>query len=311
MNSARILVIGAGVNGSVCAAALQDAGIDVTIMARGQRFDELRVQGIVIEDPFKQSRSVTRMLVIDRLEPIDIYDYVLVVVRKNQVADLLPTLAANQSPNIVFMGNNLAGPGEMIAALGRERVMMGSVYAAGKRDGNVIRAMTIRSVASPFGEIDGAITPRLKRLAGILRRAGLRVKLSTDIIDTQANHAAGVALIGALTMRHGGDVRALARATDDLRLFAAARREAHRALRARGQRVVPWSEAAMDAVPAFLQVAGMRALLNSKYGEVGLAWHVSQAPDEMRCLMAELQALVDQAGLPAPAIRKVLAQAPG
>ncbi len=31
-------------------------------------------------------------------------------------------------------------------------------------------------------------------------------------------------------------------------------------------------------IPSFLQIAGMRVLLNSKLGEVGLAWHVSQAP---------------------------------
>jgi hypothetical protein len=59
-------------------------------------------------------------------------------------------------------------------------------------------------------------------------------------------------------------------------------------------------------MPVFLQVAGFRILLNSKLGEVGLAWHVSQAPDEMQQLAMELQALVDRAGLPVPAIRKVL-----
>ena len=37
-------------------------------------------------------------------------------------------------------------------------------------------------------------------------------------------------------------------------------------------------------------------MLNSKLGEVGLAYHVSQAPDEMIQLANELRALVDQAG---------------
>jgi hypothetical protein len=39
---------------------------------------------------------------------------------------------------------------------------------------------------------------------------------------------------------------------------------------------------------------------------IGAGWHCSQAPDEMRQLAMELQALADQAGLPVPAIRKVL-----
>jgi 2-dehydropantoate 2-reductase len=308
MDNARLLVVGAGVNGSVCAAGLFNAGIDVTVLARGKRYEELRDKGIVIEDPFKSRRTVAKVPVIDRLDPDDLYDYVLVVVRKNQVAELLPVLAKNRSPNIVFMGNNLSGPDEITRILGKHRVMMGAVFAAGKRDGSVIRAMTVRSIAVPFGEVDGTITPRLKRLAGIFRQAGFKVKASRNIVDFQTTHAAGVALIAMLAMKYGCDTRALARSEDDLKLFFDARREAHHVLRAIGHRITPWTEVLIGIVPRFLQVAGLRALLNSKLGEVGLGWHCSQAPDEMRQLAMELQTLVDQAGFPVPAIRKVLGQ---
>jgi len=229
-------------------------------------------------------------------------------VRKNQVADLLPVLAQNQSPNIVFMGNNLSGSDEFTRVLGKDRVMMGAVYAAGKRDGSLIRAMVVKSVAAPFGEVDGTITPRLIRLAGIFRRAGFKVETSTDILDFQTTHAVGVALIAKLTIKHGCDTSALARSKDDLRLFVDAKRETHQVLHALGRRITPWSEAVMGIIPGFLQVAGLRALLNSKLGEVGLGWHCSQAPDEVRQLAVELQTLVDQAGFPVPAIRKVLGQ---
>ena len=185
---------------------------------------------------------------------------------------------------------------------------MGFVFAGGKRDGSIIRAMVVKSLATPFGEIDGAITPRLKQLTGIFRRAGFRVELSTDILDFQMTHAVSVALIARLTIKHSCDTSALARSEDDLRLFCDARREAHHVLRTLGHRIIPWSEAFIGIIPDFLQVAGLRVLLNSKLGEVGLGWHCSQAPDEMRQLTTELQALVDQAGLPVPAIRKLLGQ---
>jgi len=55
-----------------------------------------------------------------------------------------------------------------------------------------------------------------------------------------------------------------------------------------------------------LQTAGLRALLNSRLGEVGLAWHISQAPDEMQQLVLELRELAEGAGFPVPAIRKAL-----
>ena len=130
MDNARILVIGVGVNGSVCAAALHNAGIDVTVLARGKRYEEVRDEGIIIENPFKNNkRSVTKVQVINSLDPNNLYEYVLVVVRKNQIADLLPVLARNRSPNIVFMTNNLSGPEECVRILGKDRVMMGLVVA--------------------------------------------------------------------------------------------------------------------------------------------------------------------------------------
>ncbi len=309
MPTPRILIIGAGVNGSACAIGLQNAGMDLTVLARGKRYEEVSAEGIVIEDPFSHRRRSARVRVIQALAPEDTFDFVLVVVRKNQVADLLPVLAQNRSPNVVFMGNNLSDPEEIIRALGQERVMLGAVYAAGKRDGKVIRAMVSKSVAAPFGEVDGSITPRLRLLIQILGGAGFKAKASSHIVDFQMTHAAGVALIGPLTLKHHCDASALARSTADLELFVDGRREAHRVLRALGHRIVPRSEELLTSIPRFLQVAGFGLLLRSRLGEVGLAYHVSQAPDEMHQLAMELQTLVDRAGLPVPAIRKILVYA--
>jgi 2-dehydropantoate 2-reductase len=304
----RILVIGAGVNGSAVASALYKAGIDVTVLARGTRYEQLRDEGIIIEDPFNNTRSITKVPVINSLAPQDFYDFILVIVRKNQVIDLLPVLAQNKSPNLVFMGNNLSGPEELVKALGKERVMMGSVYAAGRRVGDVIHAIIIKTSASPFGEIDGTITPRLNQLINLLRVAGFKAKASFNIVDTQTTHAVGVALIGSLVMKHGGDVKDLARSKDDLMLFVKAWQEGYLVMHATGRQVIPSSEAYIGIIPDFVQVAVFRWLLNSKLGEVGLAWHVSQAPDEMEQLAHELQELVDQSGLAVPSIRKVLGQ---
>jgi len=99
----RILVIGAGVNGSVCAARLHAGGVDVTVLARPQRLAVLERDGIVIENPFNQRRTVVKVPLISELAPADRYDYILVVVRRNQVSALLTTLAANPNKQ-VFMG---------------------------------------------------------------------------------------------------------------------------------------------------------------------------------------------------------------
>jgi 2-dehydropantoate 2-reductase len=305
-DTARILVIGAGVNGSAIATRLFNGGLDVKVLARGKRYEEIQDEGIIIENPFNHKRSIAKVPVIPYLDPEDIYDFILVVVRKNQVADLLPVLAQNKSPNIVFLGNNLSGPVEFANIIDKQRIMLGTVIAGGKRDGDIIRAFVSTSVASPFGEMDGTITPRLKRLIKTLGEAGIKARTSTNMIDQQMTHASGVALIGKLTMKYNCDLAALAQSKEDLKLYIDAWREAHQVLRALGHKIIPSSEELIRIIPSFLLVAGMRGLLNSKLGEVGLAYHVSQAPDEMRQLAMELRTLVDQAGLPVPAIRQIL-----
>ena len=306
----RILVVGAGVNGSICAVALYKAGMDVTLLARGKRYEEIREGGIVIEDPFKKTRSLTRVPVINCLDAQDCYDYILVVIRKNQVAGLLPVLARNRSPNVVFMVNNPSGPAEFTSVLGKERVMLGFVFGAGKRDGSVIRAISgwggSRN-ATPFGEMDGRITPRLTRLIGILCQAGLNAKASTAISDYLATHAAFVAPFAHLLIHHGCDTYALARSTADLRLLVDALRETLEVLRATGVKIIPARTNIIKTIPRFVWVAALRILMATKFAEVGGGWHCSQAPDEMHQLGLELMALVEKSGLPAPATRKVFA----
>ena len=308
-DDARILVIGAGVNGSVCAARLFERGVDVTVLARGKRLAEIESNGIVIENPFSQERRVAKVKAVAELAPDDTYDYILVVVRRNQVAELLPTLATNTSPNVVFMNNNLNGPAEIVAALGSQRPMFGFVFAGGKRDGEIIRAIgpfDHSLMPTPFGETNGTITPRLKRLVGLLNRGGLRAKVSTNIVDYLATHAAGVAALTPLAIKYRNDFKALARSPEEIKLMAAAMRETIPVLKALGHKIVPAGQQILAVMPVFVLAFLLRLMCNSKFGEVGAAWHAQQAPDELLALADDLRAAVIRSGVPAPAIRRVL-----
>jgi 2-dehydropantoate 2-reductase len=307
IDSPRILVVGAGVNGSVCAAELDRAGVNVTVLARPARFQELMERGIEIENPLNGTRTLTKVPVIDRLDPEDIYDYILVVVRKNQVRELIPALARNHSPCVVFMVNTALGPEEWVAELGADRVMLGFVFAGGRREGSLVRAMRVKGASTPFGEVNGAVTPRLKRLIGILNRAGLKARVEPHMPDWLATHAAMVAPFAMLTLKHGCDTRALARSKSDLRLLADAMRETVAVLRANGRRIVPRAQAVFWALPRFILVGLFRAFLSTRFAEIGGAWHCSQAPDEMNQLARELKELVARSGLVVPALRQILA----
>jgi 2-dehydropantoate 2-reductase len=193
--------------------------------------------------------------------------------------------------------------------MGRERVMLGFVFAGGKRDGEIIRAFSAprRSpMGAPFGEPDGSVTPRLKQLVSTLRRGGLPARISTNIVDWLATHAAGVAAMAPMALRYHADLRALARSRDDLRLMIAAMHEALSVIKAQGHKIVPASQKLLLILPAFVPELLFRWLLSSKLGEFGASWHVQQAPDEMQALAGDLRQMVLASSLPVPALRKVL-----
>ena len=250
------------------------------------------------------------MPVINRLDPQEVCDYILVIVRKNQVPDLLPVLAENRSPNVVFMLNNPSGPEEMTQALGRERVMLGFVFGAGRREGSVIHAIggAGSSMGStPFGELDGSITPRLTRLVKLLRRADFSVGTSRNITDYLATHAAMVAPLAGFLIQRGYDPASHKRFSNaDLDLLVYAMHEVLDVLPAVGFHIIPANMVVLKIIPRFLWVAGLRAMLPSKFMEVGGMYHISQAPDEMRQLCMELMALIERFGLPVAALRKCI-----
>ena len=206
------------------------------------------------------------------------------------------------------MNNNLNGPAEIVAALGSARPMLGFVFAGGKRDGEIIRAIGPfdRSLTrTPFGEIDGTVTPRLKRLAELLNRTGLKAKVSTQIVDYLATHAAIVAALVPFALKYKTDFKALARSPEEIKLMAAAMRETIPVLKALGHKIVPAGQQILGVMPVSVLALLLRRMCKSKFGEVGAAWHAQQAPDELEALADDLRAAVIRSGVPAPAFTSI------
>src|SRR5437879_3874976 len=118
-------------DGSVYAARLQEAGYNVSLLARGQRAVSLRTQGILLEGASTGHRTTTRVSIVDHLAPTDSYDVVIVTVRLDQLTSILPILAANrQIPTVLFMLNNPAGM-PRFEMLEPHRVVLGFPSVAG------------------------------------------------------------------------------------------------------------------------------------------------------------------------------------
>ena len=300
----RILVYGAGVQGSLYAARLREHGHDVALLARGQRLRDLRGHGIILEGVTGGQRTVTPITIVERLDPDDVYDLAFVPVRREQVGEILPVLsAAPRIPTILFMHNHAGGSEELIAAVGRERVLLGFPGASGTRDGAVVTYVLIPQQPTMLGELDGARSPRVCEIAAALRDAGFPVRISPDMDAWLKTHAVFVtAVSGALYLAEGDNQR-LAQMVGGVPLFARGVREGFRALDALGLPPPPANlRAIFGWLPSWVTVAYWRRLFASPRGDYYFARHVRTAWDEAQALADEVRVLLRASARPTPAL---------
>ncbi len=309
----RILIYGAGVLGSLYAARLQEAGHDVSLLARGQRLADLKAHGVVLREAETGKQTTTRVRVVAQLAPEDAYDLVVVIVRKNQLSSVLPALAKNEhTPDVLFMLNNAAGPRQIVDALGKERVVLGFPVAAGWRTGHTVNHLVLpgwlqRMQPAVFGELDGNTSPRLERIMGAFRKAGLYAAAVPNMDAWLKVHAAFNVPMVAAAHAVGGDVRRLSRTRDALVLMARAIQENFRVLRALGVPVTPGGLRVLRWLPEPLLVALLGRLFKSEFAEMGIGQHADDSPDEMRQLADELRELSRAAAVPTPAADRLRA----
>jgi 2-dehydropantoate 2-reductase len=269
---------------------------------------DIREHGIVLEDGDTGQRTTTRIKAVEHLAPDDAYDLVVVLMRKNQVSAILPTLAANRhTPSVLFMGNNVTGPDEMIEALGQERVLLGFPGAAGHREGHVVtvKVASGRQQPTTFGELDGRTTPRLRQIVEAFKSARFPVAISPNMDAWLKTHVAEVGPAASAIYLAGGDNYRLANTRDGLVLMVRAIREGYRVLRALGVPITPANHKIFDWIPEPILVALMRRLLNTKTAEIEIAGHANAARDEFEHLANEFRTLARTTSVPTPALDRL------
>ena len=308
----KILVYGAGPLGSLFAARLQQGGNDVSLLARGQRLNDLHEHGIVLVDVQTKEQTVTHVNVVEELKPDDVYDLVLVIMRKNHTLQILPVLAANRhTPNVLFLCNNAAGPEVFIEALGQERVLIGFPNSAGYREGHVIHCLagTPDDKANvPFGEVDGCITARTREVARILDSApGFGAEIRTDMDAWLKYHVALLfpSLAPALYAA-GVDNYRLARTRDLVVLGIRAIREGFHVLQSLGLPITPSKLKMFTWLPEPILVPFAQRLLANPLMETALVKHAEAAHDEVQHLIGEFMMLARTTSVPTPTIDRLL-----
>lgn len=289
----RFIVIGAGVLGSLYAGRLAVSGQDVTLLARGARLAELLRAPVRLIDE-AANRSVTvQMPVVPSIDPADEFDIGLVMVRADQVAELLPQLAASRGVrSFLFMHNRAAGSSALAAAVGPQRLLQGFPGASGRRQGNTVYYRLIPEQATTLGSSNRSPSQPLRDCAAAFEQAGFKVTLSHRMEDWLKTHAVFVTAIAGAIYQADGSACRLSKRPDVLRVMVQAIKEGFRGLTAQTIAIEPRKLALLFALPSVIPQLYWRRYLARPPAELFFAKHARAAPGEMFALIEELRAVL-------------------
>lgn len=281
----RILMYGAGAIGSIFAGKLAQAGIDVTILARNRRYEELIKDGLVLRNSISGKRESYSIPVINNLDQDDVYDFIIIAVQYTQIDSILPVIKENKSESIVFVVNNPIGYERFIQAVGYERIIIGFPSAGGERKDGVVNYFIGTGFskifqATTFGELNGTRTERLKKLIHIFKKSKFSPAICDDMDSWQKTHIAVVLPISKALYKYESDNYKLAKSYRTLKKMVLATRECFSVLKSMNIKVTP-AKLNFYYLPTFIIVPVFMILMNTKIAEYAMAKHTIVAKAEM------------------------------
>lgn len=302
----KILIYGAGVIGSIFAGKLALAGNDVTVLARGKRFEEIKNDGIILIDPKTQKVEQTAVNVIDTLLPNAQYDYIIVVMQRTQVDDILSVLSQNCSKNIVFVVNTAGGYDKWASAVGKDRLMIGFPSAGGERKGGKVYYFIGKGIqrafqTTTFGEYSGEKTGRVETLIKLFNQAKIPSVFCKEMDAWQKTHVALVTNIANALYGFDCDNFKLGRSYKDVKQMVRGIQEGRQVLRKNGVKPTPQKLWWLD-IPTSVLAVFFSAFMRTTLAETTMSKHCVIAKSEMIALQKEFDELIVKSGIDTPAI---------
>jgi 2-dehydropantoate 2-reductase len=174
----QIILIGTGRIGSTLAFHLAGNGHEVTVVARGARFEALiRERAIVTTDGAR-----ARVTVAASLDPGTPCDLVIVTIPEPNIMPLLATLSASRARAVLFMFNTFAGTERYRSAVGDHRFAFGFPNMTAYLEKDKVRFR----VRGP-----GMVTTLSRPdLAELFEQSGLPSEVETDMDAFLKSHVA-------------------------------------------------------------------------------------------------------------------------
>ena len=302
----KILVYGAGVLGCNLARNLFRAGKDVTLLARGNWAEEIRKNGLRIKDQFSLRTSVSNIPVVTELAPNVRYDVIFVVLRYTQLDSALETLRANQTKNIVFVGNNVRARA-LAAALPEKNVLFAFALSAGHREPDRVVSIDLKKIT--IGQLRGAVS-NAELIGEIFGGTKYKVVYEPNMEDYLLCHAAFVMPAAFACYKTDGNLKKLRGDTAYLNRVLDANIEGYRAIRNAGHVILPKEDADFEGEKYRKTcLRFFKLMCATSLGKLCASDHAMNAIDEMSVLNRDLKKFFDENGAAYPVWQALEAEA--
>ncbi len=200
----RVLVLGAGALGGYFGGRLAEAGGDVTFLVRPGRAAALAKDGLAIESQFGNAKLPVKTIQAAELQPG--WDVILLSNKAYDLEDAIATIRPGVDGRTAILPvlNGLSHIDTLTREFGAERVLGGlcKIQATLTPAGVVKQLNDWRWLT--FGELDGAMTPRVQALEAAYAKAiGVEAKAVPNINQRMWEKLVhlGTSAIGTVLMR--------------------------------------------------------------------------------------------------------------
>jgi len=284
----KILMYGAGVIGSIFAGKLAQNGYDVTVLARGNRYKEINDKGIILKNSINGRTVTVKIKIIETLNEEDIFEYIIVPVQNNQIDSILPVLAKNKSPNIVFVVNNPLGYKKWIEIIGYNRIIIGFPSAGGERKDGIVYYFIGKGInkifqSTTFGELNGKKSKRLIALYKIFLKSGFSPSINGKMDWWQKTHVAVVLPVAKALYRYQSNNYDLSKSLETIKKMIYGTRELFAVLKSNGIKITP-AKLNFYYLPTFIIGRIWQIIMGTKIAEYAMAKHTIVGKNEMEIL---------------------------
>ncbi|MDQ2753394.1 MAG: hypothetical protein M3R72_10275 [Bacteroidota bacterium] len=304
----KILFYGAGVIGSIYAARLHQSHANVTLLARGKRYETLKQNGVIIKDVLTGKETTNYVPLIQELEPSDFYDLIIITVRLDQLEPVIKILKQNTvCPIIMLMLNNPDNMEYLEKELAPKHIMLGFPGAGGMYQGNQINYIQIKQQKTTIGEMDGKISNETKGIKALFETANFETDISLNMQAWLKTHAVFVACVSASIIKENGSSIQLGKNKNSIQKMIKAIREGFSACKNLGLPLLPSNlKIIFMILPKWFSVLYWQHAMQSKMGTLGMAPHANAAKDEMQLVAKKVVTIVHSSSIATPVLDKLL-----